>query len=157
MNKETNELNELTYENFQTPLLVATIKELLRMHPPLHSLMRKVISDCPVPSSVGSPSQEPQATNSFKKQNESKEYVIPKGEFVLAAPGYSQVDENIWGKDAKEFKVERWLDQEGGEGKKVPGDEDEGEEDYGWGKISRGGKSACELELSLHHLGDTVS
>ncbi|GAA5949340.1 hypothetical protein JCM3765_003375 [Sporobolomyces pararoseus] len=140
MNKETNTLNELTYENFQTPLLVATIKELLRMHPPLHSLMRKVISDCPVPSTVGSPSAEPQASASFKKQNESKEYVVPKGEFVLAAPGYSQVDESIWGKDAKEFRVERWMETEGGN--KVPGEEDEGEEDYGWGKISRGGKSA---------------
>ena len=141
MNKETNEMAELTYENFQTPLLVATIKELLRMHPPLHSLMRKIISDCPVPASVGSPAAEPTASPSFKKQNESREYVIPKGEFVLAAPGYSHVDESIWGKDAKEFRVERWMDQDGG---KVPGDEDEGEEDYGWGKISRGGKSACE-------------
>ncbi|GAA5871739.1 hypothetical protein JCM16303_000850 [Sporobolomyces ruberrimus] len=140
MNKETNTLNELTYENFQTPLLVATIKELLRMHPPLHSLMRKVISDCPVPASVGAPSAEPNASSGFKKSNESREYVIPKGEFVLAAPGYSQVDESIWGKDAKEFKVERWLENEGGN--KVPGDEDEGEEDYGWGKISKGGKSA---------------
>lgn len=143
MNKETNTLDELTYENFQTPLLVATIKELLRMHPPLHSLMRKVISDCPVPASVGAPSAEPNASSGFKKSNESREYVIPKGEFVLAAPGYSQVDESIWGKDAKEFKVERWLENEGGN--KVPGDEDEGEEDYGWGKISKGGKSACEF------------
>ncbi|GAA5903623.1 cytochrome P450 [Sporobolomyces salmoneus] len=140
MNKETNTLNELTYENFQTPLLIAFIKELLRMHPPLHSLMRKIISDCPVPASVGSPSAEPSASGSFKKQNEAKEYVIPKGEFVLAAPGYSQVDESIWGKDAKTFRTERWLESEGGD--KVPGDEDEGEEDYGWGKISRGGKSA---------------
>ncbi|GAA5829004.1 hypothetical protein JCM3766R1_003900 [Sporobolomyces carnicolor] len=140
MDKETNELNELTYENFQTPLLVATIKELLRMHPPLHSLMRKVISDCPVPSSVGAPAAEPSASTAFKKRHEATEYVIPKGEFVLAAPGYSQVDESIWGRDAKEFRVERWLETEGGN--KVPGDEDEGEEDYGWGKISRGGKSA---------------
>ena len=76
------------------------------MHPPLHSLLRKVISDCPVPSSVGAPAAEPSASTAFKKRHEATEYVIPKGEFVLAAPGYSQVDESIWGKDAKEFRVE---------------------------------------------------
>ncbi|BGP19235.1 hypothetical protein JCM10213_007030 [Rhodosporidiobolus nylandii] len=136
--KETGVLRALTYENMQTPLLMAFIKELLRVHPPLHSLMRKIILDCPVPASVGSPSAEPNASAAFKKQNEGVEYVVPKGEFVLAAPGYSQVDEGIWGKDAKTFRTERWLE----DGNKVPGDEDEGEEDYGWGKISKGGKSA---------------
>ncbi|GAA5901833.1 hypothetical protein JCM5296_002085 [Sporobolomyces johnsonii] len=138
LDKETNTLRELTYENFQTPLLMAFIKELLRVHPPLHSLMRKIILDCPVPAAVGAPSAEPAASPSFKKRNDGVEYVIPKGEFVLAAPGYSQIDESIWGKDAKVFRTERWLE----EGNKVPGDEDEGEEDYGWGKISKGGKSA---------------
>ncbi|GAA5910199.1 hypothetical protein JCM6882_001770 [Rhodosporidiobolus microsporus] len=138
LDKETNTLSPLTYENMQTPLLMAFIKELLRMHPPLHSLMRKIILDCPVPASVGSPSAEPHASASFKKRNEGVEYVVPKGEFVLAAPGYSQVDEAFWGEDAKTFRTERWLE----EGQKVPGEEDEGEEDYGWGKISKGGKSA---------------
>ncbi|GAA5821708.1 hypothetical protein JCM11251_000983 [Rhodosporidiobolus azoricus] len=138
MDKETKTLQPLTYENMQTPLLMAFIKELLRMHPPLHSLMRKIILDCPVPTSVGSPSAEPNASASFKKRNEGVEYVVPKGEFVLAAPGYSQVDEAFWGEDAKTFRTERWLE----EGQKVPGEEDEGEEDYGWGKISKGGKSA---------------
>jgi hypothetical protein len=123
----------------QTPLLMAFIKELLRVHPPLHSLMRKIILDCPVPATVGSPAAEPHASASFKKANEGVEYVVPKGEFVLAAPGFSQLDEKIWGEDAKEFNADRWLDASA----KVPGEEDEGEEDYGWGKISKGGKSAC--------------
>ncbi|BGP34590.1 Lanosterol 14-alpha-demethylase [Rhodotorula toruloides] len=138
LDKESGKLRPLEYETLSTPLLSAFIKELLRMHPPLHSLMRKIILDCPVPTSVGAPSAEPHASESFKKRNEGAEYVIPKGEYVLAAPGYSQVDEGIWGKDAKEFRAERWLE----EGNKVPGEEDEGEEDYGWGKISKGGKSA---------------
>ncbi|GAA5853817.1 hypothetical protein JCM8547_007460 [Rhodosporidiobolus lusitaniae] len=138
LDKETNTLRALTYENMSTPLLMAFIKELLRVHPPLHSLMRKIILDCPVPASVGSPSAEPHASGAFKKKNEGVEYVVPKGEFVLAAPGFSQIDEGIWGPDAKVFRTERWLE----EGSKVPGDEDEGEEDYGWGKISKGGKSA---------------
>ncbi|GAA5996010.1 cytochrome P450 [Rhodotorula paludigena] len=134
---DKGEWRDLEYETLQTPLLNAFIKELLRMHPPLHSLMRKIISDCPVPATVASPSAEPHASPEFKKRNEGVEYVVPKGEFVLAAPGYSQVDESIWGADAKNFRTERWL-----EGSKVPGEEDEGEEDYGWGKISKGGKSA---------------
>ncbi|KPV73978.1 uncharacterized protein RHOBADRAFT_16174, partial [Rhodotorula graminis WP1] len=131
---------ELEYETLQTPLLMAFIKELLRCHPPLHSLMRKIILDCPVPATVGAPSAEPNQPASWRKRTEGFEYVVPKGEFVLAAPGYSQVDEGIWGPDAKEFRPERWMDQ--GEGARVPGEEDEGEEDYGWGKISKGGKSA---------------
>ena len=139
LDKETGELRDLEYETLQTPLLNAFVKELLRVHPPLHSLMRKIISDCPVPATVGAPAAEPHADASFKKRNEGVEYVVPKGEYVLAAPGYSQIDEKIWGADAKKFRVERWLE----EGDKVPGDEDEGEEDYGWGKISKGGKSAC--------------
>ncbi|GAA5856096.1 hypothetical protein JCM9279_002364 [Rhodotorula babjevae] len=138
--KETETWRELEYETLQTPLLMAFIKELLRCHPPLHSLMRKIILDCPVPATVGSPAAEPHQSAAWKKRTEGLEYVVPRGEFVLAAPGYSQVDEGIWGPDAKEFRPERWMDQ--GEGAKVPGEEDEGEEDYGWGKISKGGKSA---------------
>lgn len=107
------------------------------MHPPIHSIMRKVISDYPVPATVGSPSTEPNASDAFKKANEGREYVVPKGHFVLAAPGFSQMDKSIWGEDAEEFHPERWA-----EGSKIPGEEDEGEEDYGWGKISKGGKSA---------------
>lgn len=102
--------------------------------------MRKVIADCPVPSTVGSPSAEPNASSIFKKNNEGREYIVPKGHFVLAAPGFSQVDKKIWGDDAEEFELGKWLDKE----RKMPGEEDEGEEDYGFGKISKGGKSACE-------------
>ena len=145
----TGTWRELEYDTLQTPLLMAFIKELLRCHPPLHSLMRKIILDCPVPTTVGSPAAEPGQSSSWRKRTEGVEYVVPRGEFVLAAPGYSQVDEGIWGPDAKEFRPERWMDQ--GEGNKVPGEEDEGEEDYGWGKISKGGKSACASPLSLPH------
>ena len=134
-------LRPLEYETLSTPVLSAVIKEVLRMHAPIHSIMRKVISDMPVPATVASPAAEPHATAEFKKANEGREYVVPKGAYVLAAPGFSQMDESIWGADADKFIVDRWLD----ESQKVPGEEDEGEEDYGWGKISKGGKSACEF------------
>jgi hypothetical protein len=105
--------------------------------------MRKVISDCPVPLTVASPSAEPHASAAFKRAHEGREYVVPKGHFVLAAPGFSQVDPAIWGADAAVFDESRWL---AGDGKgTVPGEEDEGEEDYGFGNISKGGKSACEF------------
>jgi sterol 14-demethylase len=117
----------LTYDTLQTPILNAFIKEILRLHPPLHSLMRKIISDCPVPTSVGSPSANPSLSASERKRLEGVEYVVPKDTYVLAAPGCSMIDEEIWGKDSREFDEKRWLGANGS----VPGDEDEGEEDYG--------------------------
>ncbi|KAK4704871.1 hypothetical protein P7C70_g1333, partial [Phenoliferia sp. Uapishka_3] len=127
----------LSYETLQTPLLSAFIKEVLRVHPPVHSLMRKVISDYPVPASVASPSAEPGRTPAEKKSLEGFEYSVPKGHFVLAAPGFSMIDDRIW-KDAKKFDETRWLD-----GKMpVAGEEDGEQEDFGWGVVSKGGKSA---------------
>lgn len=100
--------------------------------------MRKVISDYPVPASVASPSAEPGLSPARAKSLEGIEFTIPKGHFVLAAPGFSMIDTKIW-KDGKKFDETRWLD-----GKMpVAGEEDEGVEDFGWGVVSRGGKSAC--------------
>ncbi|SGZ34703.1 BQ5605_C076g12942 [Microbotryum silenes-dioicae] len=129
-------LKPLEYDTLLTPLLSAVIKEVLRLHPPIHSIMRKVIADCPVPSTLATPAGEPTASSSFKKVNEGREYVIPQGHFVLAAPGVSQVDESIWGTDANEFRP-----RDGSRTPKCPG-RGGGEEDYGFGKISKGGKSA---------------
>jgi sterol 14-demethylase len=106
--------------------------------------MRKVVSDCPVPTTLASPASEPSRVASGQsKKDEGLAYVVPKGYFVLAAPGVSMVDPEIWGDDAGEFKETRWL--EGGKGLGLEKEEGDGgeEEDYGWGKISKGGKSAC--------------
>ncbi|KAM0755231.1 lanosterol 14-alpha-demethylase [Meredithblackwellia eburnea MCA 4105] len=127
----------LSYDTLQTPLLNAFVKEVLRLHPPLHSLMRKVISSVPVPSSVGSPSAEPGISAAQKKAWEGVEYTVPKGHFVLAAPGFSMVDDRIWG-NGEVFDEKRWLTGTA----PVAGEEDAEEEDFGWGKISKGGKSA---------------
>ena len=56
-----------------------TIKEILRIHPPLHSIMRKVKSPLHVPDS---------------------NLVIPSTHFVMAAPGVSAMDEKYF-KNAK--------------------------------------------------------
>ena len=99
--------------------------------------MRKVILDCPVPASVGSPAAEPGLSPAQAKRLENVEYVVPKGHFVLAAPGFSMVDDKIWGHGDK-FDETRWMDG----AQPVAGEEDGEEEDFGWGKISKGGKSA---------------
>ncbi|GJN89273.1 hypothetical protein Rhopal_002252-T1 [Rhodotorula paludigena] len=128
----------LAYETLQTPLLTAFVKELLRVHPPLHSLFRKVLHDIPIPASVASPATEPHQPKSFHRHNDGGEYVVRAGGYVLATPGFTAVDERVWGRDGKVFRPERWLN---GKAAKVAGGEDEGLEDYGWGKISKGGKS----------------
>jgi sterol 14-demethylase len=133
-------LSPLTYDELQTPLLTAFVKEILRVHPPLHSLLRKVVEPIDVPTSVAAPSLEPRQPVSFRKHNEYVNYRVRAGAYVLAAPGFSAVDERVWGRDGKRFRVERWLD---GSTWMLQKEEEEGQEDYGWGKISRGGKSPC--------------
>ena len=90
----------MTYEDLKDlTKLDHVIRETLRLHAPIHSIMRKVgspssysffasnhllqvISDIPVPNSLSSP----------KDSSEDASYVIPKGHFVLASPGVAQID-----------------------------------------------------------------
>lgn len=116
-------LRPLDYENLQTPLLNACMKEVLRMHPPIHSIMRAVVSDISVPPSLSAPS-------------ESQAYVIPKGHYVLASPGFSQMDPAHWD-NVDKFDPYRWLNPDG----VVKADEDGPKEDFGFGTISTGANS----------------
>ncbi|KAK9331480.1 cytochrome P450 [Lipomyces starkeyi] len=82
-------LPDLTYENLQSmPLLNYTIRETLRMHPPLHSLMRKVRSDLAI---------------------EGTHYVVPKGYYVLASPGVPMMDSTYF-KNPTTFQPSRWAE-----------------------------------------------
>ena len=134
----------MTYEESKKlPVLDSVIRETLRMHPPIHSIIvrcsptlsfartdippqRKVISDIPVPPSLSAPS-------------ENQTYVIPKGHFVLASPAVSQVDPLIW-KNATEWDPARWSDANAAahysmyyeSGEKV---------DFGFGVVSKGTES----------------
>ncbi|GAA5899395.1 hypothetical protein JCM6882_009107 [Rhodosporidiobolus microsporus] len=128
----------LDYDNLQTPVLNSFIKELLRVHPPLHSLLRVVVEDIAVPQDVGSPAAEPHQPVSFRKHNEFVSYKVRKGSYVLAAPGYTAVDHRVWTRDGMKFRPERWTD---GSTKMLQKEEDEAQEDYGWGAISKGGRS----------------
>jgi cytochrome P450 len=104
------ELAPLSYEKLvnDCPYLANVIRETLRMHPPLHSILRKVKTPMHV---------------------EGTNWVVPKGHYLLAAPGVSAIDEKYF-KDPNNFDPARW------EGHKT---EDEREKfDFGFGLISKG-------------------
>lgn len=108
----------LNYDELHTPLLKACLKEVLRMHPPIHSIMRYVRQDMPVPSTLSTNGQT---------------YVIPQGNYVLASPGYTQMDPAFWDEPEK-FDPYRWLTRKD--------EEESGEKhDFGFGTISTGASS----------------
>ncbi|KAH9815292.1 cytochrome P450 [Melampsora americana] len=120
---DENDLDPLDYDRLQTPLLNACIKEVLRLHPPIHSIMRKVKSPIVVPQTLAA-------------SNEDTPYIIPSSHYVMAAPGVSQLDESIW-KDATAFEPKRWINQP-----PIEAESEEGEKiDYGFGAISSGTNS----------------
>lgn len=130
--EEDGSFRPLDYETQKTsvPFLDCVIRETLRMHPPIHSVMRKVISDIAVPATLASPNFKRTAKES------DQTYVIPAGHYVMAAPGVSQMDSAIW-KNADEFDPHRWQDKDG----VVQSEEKEESEDYGWGAVKTGGNS----------------
>ncbi|QSL66609.1 hypothetical protein MERGE_000991 [Pneumocystis wakefieldiae] len=102
-------LDNLTYDNLKDmELLSYVIRETLRLHPPLHSIIRKVKS--PI-------------------QIENSPYIIPDNHYLLAAPGVSSIDEEYF-KDALEFIPERW--------KYEKNTEDSEKIDYGYGLVTKG-------------------
>jgi sterol 14-demethylase len=123
-------LRSPTYEELKAlPLLDGVIRETLRLHPPIHSIMRKVRDDVAVPASLSAPSKD-------------GVYVVPKGHFVLACPAVSQVDPNVW-KDAQTWNPSRWSDPEGvaAEAFRTYQDENGEKIDYGFGAVSKGTES----------------
>ena len=90
--------------------------------------MRKVKADIPVPPTLAAPKSS--------KPGDNNGYVIPKGHYVIAAPGVSQIDPLLW-EDADVFDPHRWL---GDRAKKLEQTEDK-QEDFGWGMVSTGANS----------------
>lgn len=123
-------LRDYSYDELrELPVLDHVIRETLRMHPPIHSIMRAVRDDVPVPGSLAAPSKD-------------SVYIVPKGHFVLATPAVSQMDPTVW-KDAEKWDPSRWDDKEGVAAQAYEAYLDENGEkiDYGYGAVSKGTES----------------
>ncbi|WVQ82406.1 hypothetical protein IAT38_004534 [Cryptococcus sp. DSM 104549] len=119
---------DIEYEDIKDlQLMDSCIRETLRLHAPIHSIYRKVLSDIPVPPSLSAPS-------------ESTSYVIPKSHFIMAAPGVSHMDPRIW-KDASEWNPYRWLETDGVGAAAVETYTKSEQVDYGFGAVSKGTES----------------
>jgi sterol 14-demethylase len=138
----------MTYEELrQLPVLDSVIRETLRVHPPIHSIMRKVRADIAVPATLSAPSKD-------------GTYVVPAGHFVLACPAVSQVDPRIW-KQPTKWDPARWSDPEGAAAQAYNTYADEGGEkiDYGFGAVSKGTESPYQPFGAGRHrcIGEQVS
>ncbi|KAI9738017.1 MAG: Sterol 14-alpha demethylase, partial [Candelina submexicana] len=109
-----NIMEALTYDNIQElTLLKHVIQETLRLHPPIHSIMRKVKNPLPIPG-----------TN----------WVIPPSHVLLAAPA-TMGKSNDFFSDADRWDPHRW--------EKIadPKEEEKEKMDYGYGLVSTGADS----------------
>ena len=120
--KPDGTLAPLDYDKLQSPFVNACVREVLRIHPPLHSIIRKVIADLPV------------------THLEGRQYVVPKGFYLLAAPGVIQVDPHYW-KDPNVYEPRRWIGETTEVSKQLAADMEGEKQDFGWGAIATGASS----------------
>ncbi|KAK4229108.1 eburicol 14a-demethylase [Podospora fimiseda] len=113
-------LPPLKYEDLaKLPLNQAIVKETLRLHAPIHSIMRAVKSPMPVPGT---------------------KYVIPTDHVLLAAPGVSASDEQYFPQPDL-WEPHRWEPDHPLTPSHVRNATNEDEEekiDYGYGLVSKG-------------------
>ena len=120
----------MQYEDIRSlPVLDAVIRETLRMHPPIHSIMRKLRDDIVVPRTLATPSED-------------GSYVVPKGDMVLSSAAVSQIDPLLW-RNSFEWDPTRWADPEGvaQQAFKQYDDENGAKVDFGFGLVSKGTES----------------
>ncbi|EAW11788.1 cytochrome P450 [Aspergillus clavatus NRRL 1] len=109
-----SDLPPLTYDSLQKlDLHAKVIKETLRLHAPIHSIIRAVKNPMPV---------------------EGTPYVIPTSHNVLSSPGVTARSEEHFA-DPLEWNPHRWDEHI------VENDEDEEKIDYGYGLVNKGTNS----------------
>lgn len=109
-----SDLPPLTYESLQKlDLHSKVIKETLRIHAPIHSIIRAVKNPMPV---------------------EGTQYVIPTTHNVLSSPGVTARSEEFFPEPLK-WNPHRW------DAEVTAKDEDEEQIDYGYGMVSKGTNS----------------
>ncbi|KAK4193430.1 cytochrome P450 [Podospora australis] len=117
------DLPPLTYEDLaKLPLNQAIVKETLRLHAPIHSIMRAVKSPMPVPGT---------------------KYVIPTDHVLLAAPGVSATDSQYF-PEPDLWEPHRWEPDHPLTPSIVRNplnEEDDEKIDYGYGLVSKGAGS----------------
>ncbi|TEA12581.1 Eburicol 14-alpha-demethylase [Colletotrichum sidae] len=113
------DLPPLKYEDLaKLPLNQAIIKETLRLHAPIHSIMRAVKSPMPVPGT---------------------KYVIPTSHTLLAAPGVSASDPAFF-PEPDRWDPHRW-EADSPNAPRLGQAEEEEKIDYGYGLVSKGAGS----------------
>jgi cytochrome P450 len=111
---------ELTYDDIaKLPLHSQVVKETLRMHAPIHSVMRKVKQPMPV---------------------EGTPYTIPTSHTLLAAPISSALSSHYF-PNPKSWEPHRWDSGSGGTKNMQTSAEDEEKIDYGYGLVTKGASS----------------
>jgi sterol 14-demethylase len=120
------DLPPLTYEDLaKLPLNQAIVKETLRLHAPIHSIMRAVKQPMPVPGT---------------------KYVIPTSHVLLAAPGVSAADEQYF-PQPQLWEPHRWEKESPlapsivRNGDPDVEENDDDKIDYGYGLVSKGAAS----------------
>ncbi|KAJ2957324.1 hypothetical protein NQZ79_g6950 [Umbelopsis isabellina] len=110
---------ELTFDNLkELTLLEACVRETLRLHPPIFTMMRKVIADKLVYEKTG--------------------HTIPKDHVLFAAPGVTQVDDKYFHNPTK-YDPYRWIEKtDPVHAMEVGADANE---DYGFGAVGISSKS----------------
>ncbi|OAX33612.1 cytochrome P450 [Rhizopogon vinicolor AM-OR11-026] len=105
-----------TYDQLKAnlPYLDAVVHEILRIHPPIPEFTRVAAADDVIPLS------EPVCTASGKM---TESISVAKGTFISIPIASINCSTAIWGPDAKQFKPDRWLTEEGisGKAKEVQG------------------------------------
>ena len=104
----------LTYENIQkVPLITNVIRETLRLHPPIHSIMRKVKNPLPI---------------------EGTSWIVPPSHVLLAAPATMGKSDEFF-PNADVWDPHRW------EIIADPAEQEKEKMDYGYGLVSTGADS----------------
>jgi sterol 14-demethylase len=115
------DLPELKYEDLsKLPLHNAIVKETLRLHAPIHSILRAVKQPMPVPGT---------------------KYVIPTSHTLLAAPGVSAADPTFF-PNPEVWDPHRWENDSPNAPTIIRNTSEEEEQiDYGYGLVSKGSGS----------------
>lgn len=113
------DLPPLKYEDLaKLPLHAAIVKETLRLHAPIHSIMRAVKQPMPVPGT---------------------KYVVPTSHVLLAAPGVSASDPTYF-PNPDLWDPHRW-EKDSPNAPRLGRADDEETIDYGYGLVSKGANS----------------